>query len=498
MSMENLGPYSNFHELNQDWFLDQFNKLVEQWKAMQKNFDSLEDAFNDLKSYVQDYFKNLDVQDEINNKLDEMYNNGDFNALLSLFIPYVTPEMYGAIGDGVTDDSEKIQNCINSAIIKNVSVLFMSKKYKCDNEITITDKVLINGNGASLIFNSNGINVNPKTLTNGITILNLTIDNISGFGIKLNNAIRSIIENIFITNCSGTGVLISGDNYESKLDMISIIGSDSYSDNIGIDCSATDITFNRILGRDIKTFIDNKNSGNIYSNCHAWLYNKAYFSNSIFANVQTSALFDKCIIDTYETGFNINPVGSSRLVNCNWIVNTLLYNNITAQKAPTFIVFTSNEGNANNITLTECWLSMPEKNQNWFDTVNIFNRYNLAQMENCSIFNCDDAIYYGIRYKNKNDFNVQASFYRENIKNPHVQLSMELTESHDSGSKIFTLPSRLCPTYSFYATGICRKAETTNFIPCSLFISNTGDVYVSYDNTDGICNSFIFNISYYK
>lgn len=82
MSMENLGPYTNFHELNQDWFLQEFNKLVAQWKAMQKNFDNLQDAFNDLKSYVQDYFKNLDVQDEINKKLDELVNSGKFDTIL--------------------------------------------------------------------------------------------------------------------------------------------------------------------------------------------------------------------------------------------------------------------------------------------------------------------------------------------------------------------------------------------------------------------------------
>lgn len=78
MSMENLSPYTNFHELNQDWFLNEFNKVLGQWKAMQKNFDSLQDAFNDLKSYVQDYFKNLDVQDEINNKIDDLINKGMF------------------------------------------------------------------------------------------------------------------------------------------------------------------------------------------------------------------------------------------------------------------------------------------------------------------------------------------------------------------------------------------------------------------------------------
>lgn len=86
MSMENLGPYSNFHELNLDWFLNEFNKVLEQWKAMQKNFDNLQDAFNDLKSYVQDYFKNLDVQEEINKKLNDMVNSGELNTLIMPFI----------------------------------------------------------------------------------------------------------------------------------------------------------------------------------------------------------------------------------------------------------------------------------------------------------------------------------------------------------------------------------------------------------------------------
>lgn len=101
MSMENLGPYSNFHELNQDWFLNEFNKIVEQWKAMQKNFNSLQDAFNDLKSYVQDYFKNLDVQDEINNKLNDMLNDGTLSNILfnipkfSTFNPTFNGRTYG-------------------------------------------------------------------------------------------------------------------------------------------------------------------------------------------------------------------------------------------------------------------------------------------------------------------------------------------------------------------------------------------------------------------
>lgn len=42
-------------------------------------------AYNDLQQYVNDYFNNLDVQEEINNKLDEMAEDGTLDDLL---LPY--------------------------------------------------------------------------------------------------------------------------------------------------------------------------------------------------------------------------------------------------------------------------------------------------------------------------------------------------------------------------------------------------------------------------
>ena len=91
MSME-LGPYTNFHELNLDWFLNEFNKVLADWKAMNKSFSNLNDAFDDLSNYVHDYFKNLDVQEEINNKLDSMYISGALTDVLS--------SIYGVLGSG--------------------------------------------------------------------------------------------------------------------------------------------------------------------------------------------------------------------------------------------------------------------------------------------------------------------------------------------------------------------------------------------------------------
>ena len=81
MSME-LVPYTNFHELNQDWFLNEFNKVIKQWMEMQKNFNNLQDAYNNLYNYVHDYFKNLDVQDEINKKLEDMLKDGTLSNII--------------------------------------------------------------------------------------------------------------------------------------------------------------------------------------------------------------------------------------------------------------------------------------------------------------------------------------------------------------------------------------------------------------------------------
>ena len=91
MSME-LGPYTNFHELNQDWFLSEFNKILKEWEDMNKSFTSLNQAFKDLHDYVHNYFKNLDVQKEIDKKLDEMAKNGSLYEIIKKYTDPIVNE----------------------------------------------------------------------------------------------------------------------------------------------------------------------------------------------------------------------------------------------------------------------------------------------------------------------------------------------------------------------------------------------------------------------
>ena len=91
----------------------------------------LYNAFLELKDYVDNYFTNLDVQDEINNKLDEMVEDGSLQELIEkYFTPLITPEYFGAVGDGKTDDTIALQNWLNTHITnKNYIFDIPSKTY---------------------------------------------------------------------------------------------------------------------------------------------------------------------------------------------------------------------------------------------------------------------------------------------------------------------------------------------------------------------------------
>lgn len=377
MSMENLGAYSNFHELNQDWFLNEFNKVVEQWKNMQKNFDNLQDAFNDLKNYVQDYFKNLDVQEEINNKLDAMVKDGTLDAILAKYfnikIPilnvtemininnpilgtyYTTLNYYNndnvestfVVVDNKENDfcltgknglyfkniSEPIvekygikpnnsdSDIYNTTILSNMLTIFHNAIFNPANayyftNINIPRSVSIDFNNSEIHCFSIEINNTPRNDEDTYASIKNGVLYCSGdIGIKMTNALRVTVENIMFMEFNIGIHFISG--YECIFRNIRAIGK--RENQIGIKINGGDSHFYDIQMLNVYKAIEINSGINFFTNVHCWLLDSSLFKGSKMIEENTPGgawnYFDKCYFDTYNYGIYKTGLSIDKLSN---------------------------------------------------------------------------------------------------------------------------------------------------------------------------------------
>jgi hypothetical protein len=88
---------------------DYINEAVASQNAeIQEQYETLTGLFNQLKDYVDNYFDNLDVQDEINNKLDEMVEDGTFDVIFAQL-----DEKIGDLSSLTTTDTSSIVGAVN-------------------------------------------------------------------------------------------------------------------------------------------------------------------------------------------------------------------------------------------------------------------------------------------------------------------------------------------------------------------------------------------------
>ena len=162
--------YAKVHELTQA-----FNDLSEETKSVVDEYTA---KFIELHDYVHDYFDNLDVQEEINNKLDAMVESGDLQQIIEEYLNSIA--IFGfddvaSMKDGTTlvDGSyAKTLGYYNvndggSAVYKITSSTPLSGHYETLN----------NGKYAVLITNGEVVNavacgVNPDGTTDNASLIN--------------------------------------------------------------------------------------------------------------------------------------------------------------------------------------------------------------------------------------------------------------------------------------------------------------------------------------
>ena len=191
--MFNKYLYTDFHEANLDWFLSKFNELLEEWKTMQHNFDTLTEAFDDLRNFVNDYFANLNVQTEIDNKINDMIESGEMaNLIMPFVVNLYSPVIVSSLSDMIdpqklylyTVDNHIYQFIngafVDSGLVYNIPANIMTgvNKFIAGNPITspYDDLDTIPNNEVNIYGDFTGVANVPPNMTSG-TVMSFSSSN---------------------------------------------------------------------------------------------------------------------------------------------------------------------------------------------------------------------------------------------------------------------------------------------------------------------------------
>lgn len=142
------------------WFCNFLqNKVIPTINNNAHAIEELQNLYIELHDYVENYFKNLDVQEEINNKLDEMVEDGTLTNIIFNYVKIT--KIYNTTVEMIEDSN----NLLNGQKIKTLGYYQINDGgngyfYITDNNDTTDFQIeLSNGLYATLILENNIVNV---------------------------------------------------------------------------------------------------------------------------------------------------------------------------------------------------------------------------------------------------------------------------------------------------------------------------------------------------
>lgn len=188
-------PYSNFHEINLDW-------LIETVKKVKEETDGLDLDVEEFKAKVIEEIQNMDIAAIVDQWMEDhpevTTTVQDGSLTIEKFAAqlvketlnrYVTPQDYGAVADGETDDSIAIQAALDSGYW----VFFPRGTYAVGTDLSLDNKNdwVLDASGAIFKYTGTGSCFQCRTIRNSVLRFN-EIEASSGNCIRFFGAVNHV------------------------------------------------------------------------------------------------------------------------------------------------------------------------------------------------------------------------------------------------------------------------------------------------------------------
>lgn len=209
-------------------------------------------------------------------------DNGNVAELITPAV--VCAEIFGAHGDGVSDDSDALQKMLDYG--GNI-VLNKNKKYAFSTTLKISKfsnidfslaEMTYTGDDIGIIITGEGL-VRHKEDIGNITNIYLHAPN-ANKAISLRECIKTRITNVRIYDFGKIAVSIDVASYEAYLDDIRLVAKVK-AGTVGFSGKASDMNFGSLYGLNVETFWACNGGGYNVDFIHAWCANLNYFSEGL-------------------------------------------------------------------------------------------------------------------------------------------------------------------------------------------------------------------------